>query len=282
MNPFTITSAQPAAMGVHYRYWTLNDMLNAQREAGYQSMELYCAMPQVYMTPQGIADRSELLRTIRASGLNVVCVTPDNCMGPWQYAVSGEERIKECKRYFVHALDLAADLYCPLVACHSGWGLHNEPVEDAWNRSLEFMDWYCDQAEHRGITLAMESLRAAESNLVNRLSAMQAYLEQLNRRNLKPMIDTCAMAVAGESLEDWFSAFPSEIIHMHFVDGTPYGHLAWKDGNRPLDKYIESLSRHGYQGFLTQELTDSRYEAAPAHADAQAYQALSQYMNGPI
>ena len=273
-----ITPAQPAAMGIHYHYYSLQYMLEAQKRAGYQSIELFCGAPHVHLTAEGVTDRTALVRTIRDSGLQVVCVTPDNCMGPWQYAASGPENIAQCRRYFLHALQLASDLGCRQVACHSGWGLLDEPREEAWKRSLDFMDWYCGEAEKLGLTLVMESLRAAESNLVNSLPALQQYLKELGRNSIKPMIDTGAMAVAGERMEDWFAAFGSDIAHMHFVDGTPYFHLAWGDGDRSLEGYMSVIKANGYHGALTQEITDGRYYEDPARADAQSYRILRGYM----
>mgnify|MGYP005808937209 CR=1 FL=1 len=273
-----ISPAQPAAMGIHYHYYSLRYMLAAQRRAGYQSIELFCGAPHVQLTAEGVADRGELIRTIRESGLQVVCVTPDNCMGPWQYAAAGAETIAQSRRYFLHTLQLAADLGCTQVACHSGWGLLDEPREEAWKRSLDFMDWYCGEAKKLGLTLVMESLRAAESNLVNCLPALQQYLGELDRDNIKPMIDTCAMAVAGETMEEWFQAFGNEIAHMHFVDGIPHFHLAWGDGDRPLERYMETIRANRYRGALTQEITDGRYYTDPAKADEQSYRILREYM----
>lgn len=273
-----ILPGQPAAMGIHYHYYSLKYMLEAQKRAGYQSIELFCAAPHVNMTAEGIADRAELIQTVRDTGLRVVCVTPDNCMGPWQYAAAGVERIDQSKRYFLHALHLAAELDCRQVACHSGWGLLDEPREEAWKRSLDFMAWYCNEAKRLGLTLVMESLRAAESNLVNSLPMLERYLKELNCDNIKPMIDTCAMAVAGETMEEWFRAFGGDIAHMHFVDGTPHFHLALGDGDRPLDGYMEAIKANRYQGALTQEITDGRYYGDPAKADAQSYRVLRSYM----
>ena len=273
-----ITPDQPAAMGIHYHYYSLAYMLEAQKRAGYQSLELFCGAPHVQMTAEGVADRAALICAIRNSGMRVVCVTPDNCMGPWQYAASGAETIAQSKRYFLHALHLAADLDCRQVACHSGWGLLDEPREEAWKRSLDFMSWYCAEAEKLGLTLVMESLRAAETNLVNTLPSLKQYLDTLGCRNIRPMIDTCAMAVAGERMEDWFAVFGNEIAHMHFVDGTPYFHLAWGDGNRSLNEYMETIRANGYRGALTQEITDGRYYADPGKADAQSYRILQKYM----
>ena len=274
----TITTMQPAAMGIHYHYYSLEYMLEAQKRAGYKSIELFCAAPHVHMTAEGIADRDELVRTIRESGLKVICVTPDNCCGPWQYAIRGKEQIEQSRRYFTHALDLAVDLGCSQVACHSGWGLKDEPAEEAWKRSIDFMKWYALEAKKRGITLEMESLRAAESNLVNSLPSLVRYLKELDMDNVKPMIDTCAMAVAGETMEEWFGSFGSDIYHMHFVDGIPYFHLAWGDGNRSLEEYMDTIRKYHYGGFLTQEITDGRYYEDPAQADIRSYKALQAYM----
>ena len=269
---------QPAGMGIIYHYFSLEYMLQAQKKAGYESIELYCAAPHVQMTAEGIAEKEYLLKTVKDSGLKVICVTPDNCMGPWQYAASGKETIEQCRRYFKHTLELASELDCPQVACHSGWGMKDQPVEEAWKRSLDFMDWYCGEAEKMGILLVMESLRAAETNLVNSLPLLQAYLSELDNKNIKPMIDTCAMAVAGEDIAEWFEAFGSSIAHMHFVDGTPYFHLAWGDGDRSLEHYMQVIKDNGYTGYLTQELTDGRYYDDPAAADAKTYAALQKYM----
>lgn len=278
MSEKIISPEQPAAMGIHYHYYSLDYMLEAQKRAGYKSIELFCAAPHVHMTAEGIADRAELIRKIKASNLRVVCVTPDNCMGPWQYAAAGAEQISQCKKYFRHALELASELDCQKVACHSGWGLLDEPRPEAWKRSLDFMSWYCGEAQKLGLTLVMESLRKAESNLVNSLPTLEQYLRELGAPNIRPMIDTCAMAVAGESMADWFKTFSDSIAHMHFVDGTPYFHLAWGDGNRSLEEYMSAIKANNYKGALTQEITDGRYYDEPAKADAQSYDILRKYM----
>lgn len=272
-----ITPDQPAAMGIHYHYFSLEYMLECQKRAGYQSIELFCAAPHVQITAEGIADKDAMLQTIRNSGLHVACVTPDNCSGPWQYAARGRETIEQCKRYFVHALELANELGCSKVACHSGWGLGDEPREEAWKRSLEFMSWYAEEARRYGITLVMESLRAAESNLVNSLPSLVQYLQELDNDSVQPMIDTCAMAVAGESMHSWFEAFGGRIAHMHFVDGVPYYHLAWGDGDRDLAAYMAEIERYAYKGTLTQEITDQRYYEQPQEADVQSMQILRKY-----
>lgn len=273
-----ITSSQPTAMGIHYLYHSLEDMLVCQRRAGYESIELWCAAPHVLLTQQGIDELPRLKSAIRASGMALRCLTPENCTYPWQYAAKGEALIAQSRQYFLHGIQLAAELECPLMAVNSGWGLADESRDEAMKRSLDMLFYLSQQAQPLGVTLVMESLRPEETNLVRTLAEAKTFLDTLNQPNLRPMIDTCAMSVAGETLEDWFSAFHGDIAHLHFVDGTPYGHLCWGDGNRDLSASIATLNKYHYTGALTQEITDGRYYDDPAAADRQNIKALRPYI----
>ena len=134
-----------------------------------------------------------------------------------------------------------------------------------------------DVAQENGITLVMESIRPEESQLVTNLPAAQKMLQDVGHPNLKAMIDTCAMGVAGETPEDWFKALGGDIRHMHFIDGTPYGHLVWGDGSHHLGQFIEVLNRYGYEGYLGQEITDGRYFDDPAAADMRNFKAFEPF-----
>jgi Sugar phosphate isomerases/epimerases len=124
----------------------------------------------------------------------------------------------------------------------------------------------------------MESLRPQESQLVTTLKDAKKMFDEINHPNLKLMIDTTAMGVAGETIDDWFKVFGDDIIHMHFIDGNPYGHLVWGDGNQPLKEWIETIKKWEYKGYLGQEITDFNYFENPAIHDKRNMQAYSQYL----
>ena len=92
------------------------------------------------------------------------------------------------------------------------------------------------------------------------------------------MVDLTAMAVSGESIQEWFDVCgTANIIHAHFVDGNPYGHLVWGEGNRNLQKDLEVMLANGYQGVYSQELTDASYFADPYDVDKRNVWSLFQY-----
>ena len=92
------------------------------------------------------------------------------------------------------------------------------------------------------------------------------------------MVDTIAMGAAGETLEDWFKAFGDAIVHMHFLDGDPYVHAIWGDGNYPLEAMLQVLNDKGYWGYLVQEVADSRYFGDPAKADLENMKVLARFI----
>lgn len=113
------------------------------------------------------------------------------------------------------AFALANELGCDYMEVNSGWGYWNEDKEEAWKRSAAMLRRLADVAQENGITLVMESIRPEESQLVTNLPAAQKMLQDVGHPNLKAMIDTCAMGVAGETPEDWFKALGGDIRHMH-------------------------------------------------------------------
>lgn len=76
-----------------------------------------------------------------------------------------------------------------------------------------------------------------------------------------------AMARMGHTPREYFEAFGSDIVHIHFVDGNPTGHLAWGDGSRDLKTDLAVLEEYGYQGYLSLETATQRYYEKPWSAE---------------
>ena len=166
------------------------------------------------------------------------------------------------------------------MAINSGWGYWNEEREEAWKRSREMLSCLAEYAAAKKIRLAMESLRPQESNLATTLTDVKRMLKEVEHPNLKAMIDLTAMGVAGETIDQWFEELGEDIIHMHFIDGNPYGHLVWGDGTHNLQECLETLKRHGYRGYLGQEITEFDYFGDPAKADRRNMEAYEPFILG--
>lgn len=274
-----IRREQVAGMNIHYLNYSLDYFLDAQQRLGVQSIELWCGAPHVWIDHMQYYDAKTIQQKIESRGLAVRILTPENCLYPYQVGAKEKEHIERSFGYFKNGICLAEELGCTMVEINSGWGYWNEEPAEAWKRSREMLSRLAEEAGKHHVTLVMESLRPEESQIVTNLEQTKRMLTEINSPHIKPMADLCAVSVAGETLEDWFEAFGSDLKHMHFVDGDPYGHLIWGDGKHHLGKEIEILNKYGYEGYLGQEITDGRYYADPAAADFRNMKNFERYID---
>lgn len=197
----------------------------------------------------------------------------------YQYAPFSPEVADYCLSYFKKGLAVAEDLGCTVMTVNSGWGCMDRPRQESWNASCELLRQLAEEAEQRHITLALESLRQDETDLAYDLPTTRQLIEQVGHPGLKVMADTIATGACGETLEDWFAAFGSDLVHMHFLDGDPFVHNIWGDGNYPLEQMLRCLQANAYTGYLVQEVADERYFADPVAADLQNYRVLSRFFS---
>lgn len=274
----SIRREQVAGMNIHYVNYSLDYFLDTQQKLGFQTIELWCGTPHVWLDHMRYYDAAVLRKKIAARNLRVCVLTPENCLYPYQVGAKEKELRERSFACFRNGILLAEELEVPMMEINSGWGYWNEPVEEAWKRSEEMLSRLADEAKEHGVTLVMESLRPEESQIVTNLEQTKRMLDAVNSPNLKPMADLCAVSVAGESLKDWFETFGKDLRHMHFIDGDPYGHLVWGDGTHHLGKEIQILNEYGYDGCLGQEITDGKYFADPGAADFRNMKNFERYI----
>ncbi|WP_146604788.1 sugar phosphate isomerase/epimerase family protein, partial [Rhodoplanes roseus] len=89
------------------------------------------------------------------------------------------------------------------------------------------------------ITLLLEPLTRAESNVINTSADLAQMMAELRSPAVKAILDTAAMAAAGETIGDYLARFGPDLAHVHFIDGDDGGaHLAWGDGSYPLHAFL--------------------------------------------
>lgn len=273
-----INRDQIAGMNIHYLFYSLEYFLDTQKELGFETIELWGGTPHFYLDSMGYEDIKEIKKKITERGLKVNVLTPENCTYQYQAAAQTPFLFEKSYKYFENGLHAAAELGCKMMQINSGWGYWNEDREEGWKRSREMISRLCDKAGELGIYIAMETLRPQESKLVVSLEDMKRFRKEVNSPNLKVLLDTTAMSVQGETIDQWFDAFGEDIWHMHFIDSNPYGHLYWGNGNRNLEEYLEALDRHGYKGGLGQELTEFDYFDNPREVDRKNMEAFKPFI----
>lgn len=245
-----ISKERLAAVNINYRMYPFDYFLDTQQKLGMKSIELWAGAPHFLMDCEWRQDCVSLREQIEKRGLRVVAFTPESALYQFPIAAYNDEVRRLAVPYYTNALRSARELGAKVMPIDCAGGLKTEEPQTAFDRAVDTLGKLAPIAEEQGVIIAVETMPAGDSVIVNTLPELQRLLKEVNHPFVKAALDVCAARCAGETLEQWFKALGSEIVHIHFTDGRPGGRLVWGQGLHPLDDYLETLEKYGYKGYL--------------------------------
>lgn len=265
---------------LHYdTFYSLDYFCACMEKLQVKNVELLAGHQSLFLDHRGIQDAARAKRLLQNHGLKAAAVSAQSCRFRYQFAVREKEVREQTFQFFANGIRLAAELEAGILQVNPGWGYWNEPLRDGRERAAEMFLRLCRVGQEYGVRMACEALRPQESLSGFRIQDIKQIYDMVDHPNFKVMIDTCAMGVAGETIQQWFDVFGREnIIHAHFQDGTPYFHMVWGEGSRSLGEDLRVLYENGYTGMLSQELTMPAYYQDPFACDVRNLAALSEYL----
>jgi protein FrlC len=266
-------------MNCHYVRYSFEYFLNQMKENGFEAFEIWGGCQ--YLFPLYCnADRiTDLKRTIRQSGLKLICYTPEQITYPLNIAAPERDIRLISLEYYRKALQVADDLEAGLMLLTPGWGYLDGSRDEAMKYSLDSIALITGWAEKLGIILALEHLSPISSNLINSSRDLRYVLDCIASPNLKAMLDTCQVGLANETIQDYLDVLGKDLAHVHFVDGVPGGHLVPGEGSLPLQKWLRDLDDYGYDAYLSLEIADRRYYLDPVAADRKSRAIITEWLN---
>lgn len=245
-----ISRERLAAVNINYRMYPFRDFLDAQRELGMKSIELWAGAPHYLFDYEWRQDCAALREEIESRDLRVVAFTPESALYQFPVAAYNEEVRRLAVPFYANALRSAKELGAKVMPLDCAGGLKTEDPEAVFARAVDTLKKLAPVAEEQGVLIAVETMPAADSVIVNTLPQLQRLLAEVDHPFVKAALDVCAVRCARETLDQWFEALGKDIVHIHFTDGRPGGRLAWGQGLHPLDGYLETLEKYGYEGYL--------------------------------
>ncbi len=124
------------------------------------------------------------------------------------------------RNYMELALTRCGELGGTIVVWGSS-GSRNVPPgfsrDQAWKQIVGFLRLADDVARPNGIVIAIEPLRTQESNIINTGAEAQKLVHDVNRPNIRMIIDYYHMSVMKEDPEIIWQA-RKDIVHFHFAN----------------------------------------------------------------
>lgn len=252
-----------AAMNYHYLRYSLSCFLDKIERSPLDCIELYASAPQMNIFDYPLSRLIEIDREIRKRKLEIICITPENCVYPINFASQEKELRDSSLRYYQRVLDTAQFMGCGRVQLCLGYGYFDQPKEEAWKLGRDSLEQLAVYAERKHITLLLEELMRTTSNVINSSAELAKMLQEIDSPNVAGMMDCSQMAWFHENPDDYFGNLGGRLQHIHFNDR---GHLVPGNGDLPMKDYYEAIRRHGYQGTMSFEICDRRYYCDPDRA----------------
>ena len=263
----TLSSDQLIGANFSFQHYRFEHVAEILRDFGFREIELWGIGQHLDLFTEDESRLQQVRQVLAANDLTVWCFTPEQVMYPINIA-SGEATMRRASvARFLRAADICAALGARYLFLTSGRGFEDEPADAAWHRSVESLREITAHAAGQGVRCLLEPLQRVETNVLQDAAGVRRMLDEVGADNLDVVLDTVAMAVAGDTVAGYVSHFGERLAHVQVVDGRPAGHLVWGAGTLPLGEYLEQLAEHGYRGKVTFEpFGDGSYALDPVAA----------------
>ena len=124
---------------------------------------------------------------------------------------------------------------------------------EAEERFIHVMDIIGGRAAEHGITLAIEPLRYAESNLINTLRECIEIRRRTGRDNGLCLLDLFHFYSNGEDLNDLDLLSPGELCHVHIARPDPDRGYPREEDLPKIKEWADKLKQIGYGGIVSLE-----------------------------
>ncbi|YCI04570.1 TIM barrel protein [Ensifer sp. D2-11] len=264
-----------SVMNFHYVRHTMDRFLADVCDAGISRIELWAAAPHFYIGDKTLAEARALGRKVRAMGLDIVAFTPEQCIYPINISAKERELRDRSVRYFLESMEFAVECGAPALLVTAGGGYRDEPAAQALERCVDSMGILCDRARKLGLDLWMESLPDSFANIVCSAKEIRSLMDTLASPALHAVYDVSGAVMTREKPEDYFTHLAGRVAHVHFTDADAGGsHLAWGEGIIDLEGLVAYLRNQRYEGSLTIELTNWKYNVDPTRPLRQCVESM--------
>lgn len=239
--------------------YSLDYTLDSLKRLGAEKLEFYGAEPHFCMDDVTYTDMKVLHRKLKAHGLSVWEINPENCAYPVNLAAKNPAARLRSFRYFENAVRTAGVIGAPYVLIFPGYAAMDESVEEAWKRSVDSMTRLADIAEAEGVTVTFEATTRNITVITDHRQIMRL-IGDCGRDNMAVTIDLMCLAQTKESVQDVYDICGAErVVNVHYTDGGLLPSGAWEhripgEGDLDLDAMLVQFDENSYKGYFGNEV----------------------------
>ncbi|TQR98567.1 sugar phosphate isomerase/epimerase family protein [Paenibacillus ottowii] len=259
--------SQVAAANYHYKRYSLEYFLDSVAKLGFHNIELWASGPHLHLDYFRYQDIKKLNTKIKERGLKTICFTPEQYVYPVSISHPDPEYRKRSVEFFCRHIEAASLPECDKVLVTTGIAYLDVDETEMWKWCRESLGEICKTAEKEGIYLPVEAFTSFTTQVFNRAEHISKMIKEVGSPYLKGLADTDVMETTGkDTIHDFIRELGNNLMHIHFVDGNPGGHLVPGEGRLAMTEVLRELNSIDYKGYLGLELLDRRYVMNPEKA----------------
>jgi sugar phosphate isomerase/epimerase len=242
--------------------WALEDVLRLARDVGYAGVEVapFTLAEDVRRIP--LAERQRLRGLAEECGLRLIGLHWLLVKPPGLFLTHPDVQIRRVTQAYLEALiHLCADLGGDRMVLGSPKQRQVMPgctPEQAWQWACEMFRALLPAATERGVTLCIEPLARAETNLLNTVREGLRMVDAVGHPRFRVHLDVKAMCDEGRPLDAIIREATGYIGHVHVNDANRNG-PGW--GDTDYGPVVRGLADSGYDDYASVEVFDFSFGA---------------------
>jgi protein FrlC len=245
------------ATSVLYLY-AIKDAIPLIARAGYEGVDIWGGRPHVYRQDLSAEELKQLRQLIDDHGLSVSSLMPAFYRYPHSLSSPNPRVRADSIDYMRQCIDNAAILGAPIVLVVPDNSLYGQTKADSLQRITESIDVVAQYARPYDLKLGIEILYYDETDLVNTADDALNIINELGHQNIGAVLDTGTLNLSKESPVEILAKLKERMLQVHVNDnegGHKQQNLIPGEGTYDFRSLIQVLKEHGYQGFLSAELS---------------------------
>jgi D-psicose/D-tagatose/L-ribulose 3-epimerase len=212
-------------------------------QAGYDYVELPLA--QMMSLPE----KEFLMLRYQVDTSGLPCEVCNNFFPSWMRLTGHNVSKATISAYVKSALERAYQLGARIIVFGSSEAKNvpeGFPEEKAWTQLVSLLQYIDSEAEKFNIHIVIEPLNKRESNIINSVAEGLALVNEVNRKNIRLLVDYYHFTAEKEKIGD-LANMDSVLEHVHFArpDGRTFPSNADPDNYFEFFKKLREINYHG-------------------------------------
>jgi fructoselysine 3-epimerase len=263
-----------------YCHYSLQEAIQRINIAGYDAVEIWGGRPHAYRKDLREHEIRNIRNMIDDLGLEVSSFDPAQLGYPSSLCSPIEGIRMDSVRYIQDSIETGVRLGASVITVFPGHTLHDQDLDDGWERLADSLDRICEFAGHYNVLVAIEPGNKYQTDLINTTIQAVDMIDQLGCDNLGVLFDCGNSMISGEDTSTAIENLGDRLITVHINDndGKTDQKLIPGHGQFDFRLLLHALRLILYEGSITADL-GGHYTINPDPAAIETQEYLDNLIN---